>query len=93
MCSRRLYRDHMRCWDYVDVTERFASLWEGAKYVDLGAIGEPSLVPWFDRLLAYFDARNIEVSFVTNGSRLDVPSIRKHKLGYVLCCDFCNRHP
>lgn len=83
-CSRRLYRYDSQCWSYEDVTTRMDSLWKEANVVNIGGVGEISIVPYFEKLLQYFTDRDVNISFTSNGSRLEASLVKKHKVSDVL---------
>lgn len=86
MCSRRKQQRHeMRQWKLEDITgPRLQSLWGHVKHMNVGAVGEPSTVPYFHDLLAYFTSRGVPCSFTSNGSRLRASEVRKNLLADVI---------
>jgi radical SAM protein with 4Fe4S-binding SPASM domain len=83
-CSQRLYDNPVQPWPMRRITEDCAPLWETAKLVNLGSVGEIGLWPHLDEATDFFTSRGIKVCFTSNGRYLNAEKLRSRKLDHVM---------
>ncbi len=76
-CANRLNRSHCKMWT-MDQIKALDSLWQGVEIANIGGVGEMSIVPYFDDLLEYFEARGVKTAFTSNGYMLDPEMVHRH---------------
>jgi radical SAM protein with 4Fe4S-binding SPASM domain len=83
-CSQRLYNNLVQPWPMSRITKDCEPLWETAKLVNLGSVGEVGLWPYFDEAVEFFTARGVKVCFTSNGRYLNADKLRGCKLDHVM---------
>lgn len=81
-CNRRLHIDQMAHWSLDDI-KRLDPLWSGAKLLNIGGVGELTVLPFLPELMAYFHTRAGKICFCTNGYRLAPALARTWRLDHV----------
>jgi len=79
-CSHGVNNCAQSCWTFEKTTKDLDSLWSQSGLNNIGGCGEISTIPYFKKLMEYFDSKPGRVCFSTNGSKLDVAELRKHRL-------------
>ena len=82
-CSQRGSAVGKRRWS-LDQIKSLESLWDQAKSVNIGGVGEIGILPDINEIIGYFGSRNLQIAFTSNGRYLDVPYLRTQPLGGVL---------
>ena len=82
-CANRLHVKAMKHWSYEDITTKLDTLWSNADMLNIGGCGEVTTLPFFERLMDYFDTKPGKVCFSTNGSHIRPVTLRTRRL-----CEF-----
>lgn len=83
-CSQRLYNNTVQPWPMERITVDCAPLWETAKLVNLGSVGEIGLWPHFDTAVDFFTSKGIKVCFTSNGRYLNAAKLRNCSLDHLM---------
>lgn len=84
-CSHSIQGHKMDCWSWELITGGLRSLWEGSNINNIGGCGEISCLPFFERLLDFFENETKGyICFSTNGYLLDASKLRGRRV-YEIC--------